>query len=70
MKRIQIIRPEVEIEFVKPILGRLYFLFILPQTIKVIKRKVYVGSNLDYKFKDFKAKTIYFIGIPKITFKK
>ncbi len=59
IKRIRIVRPEVQIEFKRPILGRLYFLFILPKMIKVVKRKLIFKPAV-------KPVKVYFIGIPKI----
>jgi len=68
IKRVQIIRPEVEVCFEKPILGRIYFLFILPRMIKVVKKKMNVGGYRlnDGTFVNMKPITFYFIGIPKI----
>ena len=68
IKRVRIIRPEVEVVFKKPILGRIYFLSVLPRMIKVIKKKMNVGGYMlpDGKFVNMKPITFYFIGIPKI----
>lgn len=59
IKRIRIVRPEVQIEFKKPILGRFYFLFMLPKMIMIEKVKL----NFEPVIKPVK---VYFIGIPKI----
>ena len=68
IKRFHIVRPEVEVSFEKPILGRLYFLFVLPRMFKVIKKKMNVGGYKlpDGNFVNMKPITFYFIGIPKI----
>jgi hypothetical protein len=71
IKRFQLVRPEVNIEFVKPILGRLYFLSILPKMIIVKKTKVCVGCcDTGKDFKAMETKTVFIIGIPKLTFRK
>ena len=59
IKRIRIVRPEVQVEFKRPILGRIYFLFMLPKMIMVEKVKM----NFVPAIKPVK---VYFIGIPKI----
>lgn len=60
IKRIRIVRPEVQIEFKRPILGRIYFLFMLPKMIMVEKVK------LNFEPAIIKPVRVYFIGIPKI----
>lgn len=59
IKRIRIVRPEVQIEFKRPILGRIYFLFMLPKMIKIVKGKLIFAPAI-------KPVKVYFIGIPKI----
>lgn len=47
-KKIQIARPEIEVEFEKPILSRLYFLTILPKMfmVKKVTLNVCINSKL------------------------
>jgi len=40
IKKIQIVRPEIEVEFVKPILGRLYFITLIPKMFMIKKAKI------------------------------
>jgi len=70
VKRIRIIRPKVEVCFKKPILGRLYFLSVLPRMIMVKKAKRNVGGYRmpGGEFVNMKPITFYFICIPKIEF--
>lgn len=69
-RRIQVVRPEVSIEFVKPFLGRLYFLAILPKLLMFKRVKMNVGGYRlkDGSFINLKPITILIIGIPKIKF--
>ena len=57
--RIRIIRPEVNVEFMKPILGRLIFLIVLPRMVSFKRVKL---NACGYVI------NVFFIGIPKITF--
>lgn len=69
IKKIQIVRPEIEVGFKKPFLSRLYFLTILPKLFIVKKGKlnIYVNSTLlPGHAGHMKIQNVWFIGIPKI----
>lgn len=61
IKKIRIVRPEITVEFKRPIIGRLYFLFMLPKMIMIEKVKLTFEPAV-------KPVKVYFIGIPKIRF--
>lgn len=61
IKRFRIMRVELNAEFVKPILGRLLFIFIVPTLIKVVKVDLRVYGI---------QKNAYVLCIPKIKFCK
>lgn len=67
MKKFRIVRPEIEVESTRPILGRLYLALIFPTLIKV------KPCNLQFTLKrdggmagTVWTKKVYIIGIPKI----
>lgn len=62
IKRIRIIRPEIMVEFKRPIIGRLYFLFMLPKMIMIKK------ATLNFEPAVIKPVKVCFICIPKISF--
>ena len=69
IKRIRIVRPEVQVEFKRPILGRFYFLFMLPKLFVVKKAKINVlfDSKLLPEYAGYvKIIKMWFVGIPKI----
>ncbi len=59
IKRFRIIRPELTVEFVRPVLGRLNLIFILPRLIKIVKVDLRVYGI---------QKNAFVICIPKIKF--
>lgn len=70
IKRVQIIRPEIEVEIIKPILGRLYLVMMFPLLIKIkafdyrFTRKLYNGmAGIVWR------KKCYIVAIPKIILK-
>ena len=71
--KIRLLRPEIEVEFIRPIVGRLYLIFKLPALCKVINQKVCI--NITGKFCNVDCgkvyfKTIHYICIPNIKIKK
>lgn len=66
MKKIQLIRPEVNIEFEKPILGRLFFVFFYFRLIKIgkIKYTVNIPSKLMKDAGHVCVKEMWYICIP------
>lgn len=62
-KRIQVVRPEINIEIIKPVIGWLYFFTILPKLIMVKKLNLAI---FDKNHKTFNLKTMYVVCIPKI----
>ena len=60
IKKFRIVRIEMTLEFVRPILGRLLFIFVLPRLIKIVKvdlRKIGIQKN------------VYCLCVPKINYK-
>lgn len=69
IKKIQIVRPEIEVEFIKPILSRLYFLTVLPKMFMVKKAKlnICIDSALISGYARYvKTKKVWIVCIPKI----
>ena len=68
MKKFSIVHPEIEIEFARPIIGRLYFALIYPMLIKIkrcrinVQIKSYNGGMAG----TISVKNVYFIAIPKV----
>ena len=62
-KKIHITRPEIEVKFERPILGRLQFFKFIPKLYTIKKVKVSgIFSKKDAVFE----KTLYVVTIPKI----
>lgn len=59
IKRFRIMRPELTVKFVKPILGRFLFIFILPTLIRIVKVDLRVYGI---------QKNAYCLCIPKIKY--
>ena len=68
VKKIQLCRPEIEVEFAKPIIGRLYFAFVYPRLIKVKRAKIsiFVKSQIHKFGGTVYVRKVWFIVIPKI----
>lgn len=68
-RKIRLLRPEFEVEFKKPIVGRLYLFFKFPTLCKVIKQRLYINITGKFGYADCGkgcVKNIYYICIPKI----
>lgn len=71
IKKVQIVRPEVDIEFVKPILGRLYFFTIIPKLLMIKKGEIHIYHDsmlLPGCAGHMETRKIWFICVPKIRF--
>lgn len=68
IKKIQIVRPEIEIEYCKPFWGRIYLAFTYPRFVKVVKMKcnINIASKLMENAGNVCIKRIWCICIPKI----
>ena len=70
IKKLQVLRPEITVEYKRPILGRLYFVFaVLPRCIIVKREKIncVVCSKLLKDAGTVFIKKVWYIIIPKIT---
>lgn len=66
-KKIHIVRPEIEVEFARPILGRLQFISLIPKIYTIKRVKVNIGGIINQYEKVYeKTIYIYIITIPKI----
>lgn len=68
MKKVYFVRPEIEVEFTRPIIGRVYFAFIYPWLIKIKRCSVKMLLNC---YDDGMAGTVgikrfYVIAFPKV----
>ena len=63
LKKLNLLRPEIEVEISRPILGRLYLLVLLPKLFKVgsIDFKVYAPG-----YKETIVRKYHYLCIPKI----
>ena len=71
VKKIRLIRPEVEVDFKRPFIGRIYFAFVaFPQLIKIMVKPVKIKFNINPFFPDYagivRTYRVFFICIPKI----
>lgn len=66
-KKIHIVRPEIEVKFERPILGRLQFISLIPKIYTIKRVKVNIGGIINqYEKVHEKTMHIYVITIPKI----
>ena len=63
LKKISLVRPEIEVEFVRPILGRFKLLIHLPHFVKLVKIPLQIYTK---GYKATTLKTIYVLAVPKI----
>lgn len=63
LKKLNILRPEIEVEIYCPILGRLCILLYLPKLIKYGRIKL---SVYNLKYKRVTVQNIIYLAIPKI----
>lgn len=69
IKKFQIVRVPVEIEYIKPVLGRLYAAWAWVRCVKFAKTKIHFHIfNKSYAKKEIGAAQVYLLAIPK--FKK
>lgn len=66
-KKIHIVRPEIEVKFERPILGRLQFIGLIPKLYTIKRVKVNIGGIINQHQKVYeKTMYIYVVTIPKI----
>ncbi|MCF0106934.1 MAG: hypothetical protein HUJ53_09240 [Holdemanella sp.] len=65
IKKVEIVRPEMNVEFERPILGRLYFITCIARLFSVATMNLQI---YDMEYNAVKLKKIYCIGIPKLRF--
>lgn len=67
-KKFFVVRPEIEVEYARPIIGRLYLALIYPMLIKIKRGRIntliksYHGGMAGI----VKVINVYFIAIPKV----
>ena len=67
VNKVRIVRPEVDIEIIKPFIGKLYFAFVvLPQLIKVKRCKIKATLNLNEYSGTVYTFRIWIVFVPKI----
>ena len=69
MKKLNLLRPEIEVETSRPVLGRLCLLAYLPKLIKVYRQNVCVNIAKTFGYVDcgtLTIKKVWYICIPKI----
>lgn len=68
IKKIQLVRPEYEISFDRPFIGRLYLALWLPRLIKVKRAKfnIEIASPIHKYAGTVRTYRVWIIGIPKI----
>lgn len=64
MKKFSVLRPEIEVEFSRPILGRLWLLAHLPKLIKRCRVELVFFNKM--KYKAVPVQYINYLIIPKI----
>lgn len=71
IKRFQVLRPVIEVEYVRPIIGRLYLMLNIPRMIKFTKQKIKCVANwADGMQGTLSIFNVYYLCIPKIEQKK
>lgn len=63
IKKIKLIRVPIEIEYCRPILGRIYAIYVWLKCIKFIRMKFHFTFNKQ----QISSKTVYWIAIPQFT---
>ena len=63
LKKLSLVRPEIEVEISRPILGRLWLFVHLPFLLRLVKMPLQIYT-MGYKATTLKA--IYFLAVPKI----
>lgn len=68
IKKVQLIRPEFEVEVIRPVVGRIYLFFKFLTLCKVFKQRVQIvfAPYVPKDVKVYKCEDIYYISIPKI----
>lgn len=56
LKKLTLVRPEIEVEITRPLLGRIWLLVHLPFLIRMVKMPLQI----------YNMKTSYFLAVPKI----
>lgn len=70
IKKLQVLRPEITIEYENPILGRLYFVFVVFPRLLTVKRarvKIKFPSKIVKDAGIVFVRKVWYIIIPKLT---
>lgn len=63
LKKLSLVRPEIEVEISRPLLGRLWLFVYLPCLLKMVKMPLQIYTM---GYKATTLKTIFFLAVPKI----
>lgn len=62
LKKLSLVRPEIEVEFKQPILGRLWLIVHFPSMIRLVKMPLQMFTM---GYQETTLKVIYFLAVPK-----
>ena len=67
IKRFQVLRPVIEVEYIRPIIGRLYLMLSIPRMVKITKQKLKcVIKSANGMYETASMFNVYYLCIPDI----